>query len=489
MAHCNRTDDSFHDLPGLATVSSSQKLTHPGIADAARNNLGCYTGEERAVCAYESPDHPAVVAYDYADGSVDWTSHVDDLPATGRRRWVSGLLLARLRQRSGPSRRYVFAANPAEFVAYTSEGELVWNHAAEAIAGDGEDGLGAPRCLRFDDAGHIVTATTGGWVVKLDPRDGRVADAHLLRTRSVVEGRLRDGVLITSKSSVVPSDVLYLTVRFRDDRATARPPPLGPVFLVRVCLGSPDGAGSPGRIRPLEEPSGVRDEVPDRVLVGVDRFGGSPCAWRAPDGRLLVFANAGFRSGSGVRPAITCVEDDRVSLQVRWRCVLATAAQDAIHAAPALHAPTRTLVASTRRSLFVLREFDTLTGSVPSPTPISAMALLPADIRCRAFAARLGSPCALARDPDGEDVIGYTNMLVTTVYGTYGFLGAFALPIAGKGAPRPLWCRPLAVTQRGRPAPGLGTFGQPALFRYGQDGNRRTGLIVNTVSSGTFMFK
>jgi len=69
MAHCNQTDDSFHDLPPLREASRSQTIADPVVSPYAWDNLGAYTGEKMAVCAYESPTHPALVAYDYQDGS------------------------------------------------------------------------------------------------------------------------------------------------------------------------------------------------------------------------------------------------------------------------------------------------------------------------------------------------------------------------------------------------------------------------------------
>jgi hypothetical protein len=68
-------------------------------------------------------------------------------------------------------------------------------------------------------------------------------------------------------------------------------------------------------------------------------------------------------------------------------------------------------------------------------------------------------------------------------------MGAFAVPLDRRETTRPLWQQPLGVTRDGVPIPGFGTFGQPALFRYGYGGDEATGVIVNTVATGTYIFK
>jgi hypothetical protein len=112
-------------------------------------------------------------------------------------------------------------------------------------------------------------------------------------------------------------------------------------------------------------------------------------------------------------------------------------------------------------------------------------------MRIRAAKVGVGSPFALAFDSETNDIIAYTNLRVYPVHGrrSYGFLGAFALPASGANVPSPLWSRPLGLTETGRLLPNPGTFGQPALFRYETDNGEATGLIVNTVYTGTYLFK
>src|SRR5262249_37998143 len=119
MAHCNREDTSYHNLPPLLRVQTIQKVTDPAISPRAGFNLGAFTGEAMAVCAYPSPGYPALVAYDYTTGAVRWTSPLEDLSGIGRRR-LAHLLLAKMALSGCRARPYVFAANPTEFVAYTA---------------------------------------------------------------------------------------------------------------------------------------------------------------------------------------------------------------------------------------------------------------------------------------------------------------------------------------------------------------------------------
>src|SRR5262249_45094339 len=149
---------------------------------------------------------------------------------------------------------------------------------------------------------------------------------------------------------------------------------------------------------------------------------------------------------------------------------------DAIHAAPALHGVSRTLLAITADRLYMFRDLDALAGEVPPPRPFSGAELLMRGMQNRLVTVEMGSPLALTFDHDMNEIVAYTNFRVIPLFGyqPYGLLGAFALPAIGRSAPRPLWCRPLAVTATGILAPGPGTFGQPALFRYKRGSSEAT---------------
>jgi hypothetical protein len=487
MAHCDRCDSSFHALPPLRTVRRADEIRDAAVARSAKNNLGAYTGDAFAVAAYESPHRPAIAAFDRQDGSLLWTSPLGDLPAVGARRWVSGLLLARVCSSEDAGRRCVFAANPAEFVAYAADGTRLWRRALAGAALPAGEHLGAPRCVRFDDAGNLVSATTHGWILKLDPRDGTIIDAYLMQTLAEAGGRLRPGRLVTFKASVIIGDTLYLLTRFAPDHLALLGPRYDPVYLVRVALRRRAGGAT---TRPLTEPQELGEPLPDRVRVGVSLFGGSPSAMRTSDGRVLLFTNAAAVVHGHVRPTIVCVEDVDGTLRLLWRCVLDAGPDDAIYGAPVLDPRRGTLVAKTRRSVYVLRKVDSLTGAVPSPVPIPASDLVPNRTRGPARAVRMGGAGAIARDDDVGDLVLYSNIRVAA-YGrrSYGFLGAIAFPERDHAPPRPLWCRPLALTRTGDAAPGPGTFGQPALFRYETDSGWATGLITNTVRTGTHIFR
>src|SRR5262249_50682927 len=151
MAHCNREDTSYHNLPPLLRVQTIQKVTDPAISPRAGFNLGAFTGEAMAVCAYPSPGYPALVAYDYTTAAVRWTSPLEDLSGIGRRR-LAPLLLAKMALSGCRARPYVFAANPTEFVAYTADGALFWRRDCKQITGAAPMGIGEPVALSFTDS-------------------------------------------------------------------------------------------------------------------------------------------------------------------------------------------------------------------------------------------------------------------------------------------------------------------------------------------------
>jgi len=491
MAHATRNDDSFQDLPPLRRVRTFQKISSPIVSPLALSNLGAYSGEAMAVCAYESPCYPALVAYAYQDGSVRWTSPLRDLPGIDRRR-VAGVLLAKMGMNGSQKQRYVFAANPTEFVAYAADGTRLWKRPTAEVACGVWNNIGAPTSLRFTEAKELVTVTSGGWVVKLNPMNGRIIDAYRMDTNVVVGGRVYKGTFVAFKSPAVIGNVLYLVVKFKADPSTPLHPILSPVHIVRIELSQPGVPGRESRIKPLQRPLNPRDLCPDRAMIGVHRTGGSPSVWAAPDGRVLIFAPTHSFVNGQRQPVIAAVEDERGVLTKRWWSVLALPVDDDILAAPALHGDSRVLLVPSGQGFYVFRNVDALSGRVPPPSPLSSAELVTFKTRPRVIAkVKARSPMALTFDGNANELVVYMNFRVFPVFGgrTYGFLGAFALSPGGRKAPRPLWCRPLAVTASGDPAPGPGTFGQPALFRYKVGESEETGLIVNTVFTGTYIFK
>lgn len=489
MAHCNRRDDSFQDLPPLREPRMLQPLNDPRVSPVGFIHLGSFTGERMAVCTYASPAHPALAAYDYRDGSTLWLSPLEDLPGVPRR-IPSGVLIARLARRGRPPERHVFAANPAEFVAYTEDGARVWKRSSRDIAAEAPDGTGIPISISFTDSRELVAATSKGWVVKLDPADGRTIDAYRLRTVAEVDGRLHRGTLVTMKSPIVIGDVMYLLAEFRPDPETPLPWVARPVYVVRIELNQRGVRGYEHAIKPIGRPARPGDRCPDRVFVGVTQGRGSPPAMVTPDGRVLIFAHAHRLVNGRLWPVIAGVEDDRGVLRRRWIATLNTARGDSVHSAPALHAESGTLFVATSRRLFVFRGVDALLGSVPGPPPLALenmVSLSPAQSGEMVFR----SPFALTYDSQAAEIVVYTNFRTVPRPGSppYGFVGAFSFPLGKSRSPRPLWSRPLAVSRNGMPAPGFGSVGQPALFRY-DDGRRpATGLIVNTVHTGTYIIK
>jgi len=470
-------------------VSTVKKIDDASVSDWSAYSLGCFTGQTMAVGTYVSPSQPALVAYDYADGAVQWTSPLDDLPGAAGRS-VAAILLGRMSLNGARPRQYVFAVNPTEFVAYDEKGIRLWKTAIAGIPTPGKH-VGAPVSVNFNDAKELVTATDKGWIIKVSPLNGRIIDAYQIRIETTVGGRGYEGIVASFKSIIVVGDVLYLAGDFEPILADRWPRIFAPVFLVRLDLRQRERRANEYRIRRLTPCNDSRVPAPDRILLGVDRSGGSPSAWVTPEGTTVIFANAETLVRSQLRPVVAAIEDNNGLLTRRWWSVLRTIPGDAIHAAPAFHAASRTLLVNTARELYVFRDVDALSGRVPSPTPIPGAQLLDAKLAPAVARAGIGSPIALTYNDATREIISYTNFRIFHRLGgpPYGFLGAFALPAEKPGAPRAVWCEPLAVTAAGHPAPGPGTFGQPALFRYEDDGATSTGLIVNTVATGTYLFK
>jgi hypothetical protein len=475
MAHANRWDDSFQDLPPLRRRPILQPVGDPIGALHGGHALGAFSGEDMAVCVYGSDHYPAVVAYDLDDGGVRWTSPCEDLVSPDHP-FRSGVLMARVQLKGAQAHRCVFAASRAGIVAYSDSGERIWLRQATQITPATPDGIGTPIALSYADSGALVTATSTGWVIKLDPCDGTPLDAYRMETRVSVGGRMRCGYLATFKAPIVIGDVMYLVVEFKPDTTDRLPEPLCPCFLVRIELGAWDSA-----IKPLAVPCGPDDRPPDRIQLGTGRARASPSATVGADGGVLICASA-----HGARPVIAGVEDIRGALGLSWEVALDSG--ETIYAAPALHRPSGTLLVSTMRRLVAVPDASDANGQARTPVPLSPSDLLMPRVAARATHVSFGSPFALTYDKDREELVAYTNVRVRVRGRTYGMLGAFSL-LPGGAHPRALWTCPLSADPTGSPLPGRGTLGQPALFRYAADAGEQTGLIVTTVSRGTYMLR
>lgn len=489
MAHCNRKGDSYQNIPPLLTLGAVQQITDSHVSPRAGPLLGCVTGESMGVCAYDSPEYPALVAYDYLDGSVKWTSPLEDLPEAEQRK-VAGILLAKLGVNGNSVRHYVFTGNQAEFVAYEADGTRLWKRAARDITLAAPDGVGSPVSMTFNDAKELVTVTGKGWVIKLSPADGSTIDAYKMDTNVVVGGVIYRGTFISTNSPVVVGNVLYAVVEFSPDASTPLDPSRRPVHVVRIELNQPGVPGLESRIRPLIRPENASVPTPDRAAIGVNRPGGSPSALLASDGKVLIFADADWIVSGQKWPVIAAVEDNRGVLSGRWRSVLATPDEN-IRAAPAFYTPTRTLLVNTTQNLYVFRGVDTLVGNVSPPAPLSTRKLMNCAPKSKTATIMVGSPLGLAFNRGTNEIVAYTNFRVTPSPGspTYGYLGAFALPAKGPNTGRGIWCAPLGMTNSGAPTPSQGALGQPALFQFDSGSGPTTGLIINTDSTGTFIFR
>jgi len=489
MAHCNRNDNSYQDLPPILSLGSSQKILDPTVSPGASRVLGCVSGESMAVCAYDMPNYPALAAFDYQSGGVIWKSPPEDLPGTTHR-VPAGLLLAKMGINGDPVRHWVFAANPAEFVAYVANGVRVWKRPTTQITTAAPNGVGMPISLSFDDAKEIVTVTNTGWIIKLNPVNGSVIDAYQMSTNVVVNGALYHGIMITNNSPAILGNVLYLVTTFQADASNPLDPKQSPVHVVRIELTQPDVPGMETKIKAIITPLSPSDPTPDRAMIGINAPAASPVAWVQPDGKPLIFTDADAFLNGKLWPAIAAVVDDHGTLSRQWRSVINFVVGDDIHAAPGFDSKSRTLLVGTTFGIYVFRDVDTLSGDVPPPLPLSNSDLIRCGMNNGAATARVGSPFAIAYDQGTNEIVAATNFQITQSDSqTYGYLGAFALPAKGPVIARPVWCFPLALNGTGSPAPGNGTAGQPAQFRYAAGGNEVTGLIVNTLSTGTYIIR
>lgn len=489
MAHCNRTDNSFQFLSPLRTVRTFRRIDAPVAHAKGFIHLGSFTGRSMAVCTYSTPSLPALAAFRYHDGSVIWTSPMEDLPGYPLRVPL-GILMARMSVKGRPAENFVFAANRAEFVAYSGDGRRIWKRRNGDVTPEAPGGIGLPISLSFSDTKEIVAATTGGWVIKLSPLTGHTIDAYKMESSIVHNGRLYSGHFFTCKSPVVIGNTLYLLAEFKAHDTRAVPQMASPVHVIRICLTSAGVPGQEHKIQALHLPRNCKETPPDRVQVGTYRGRGSPPAWITPGNTVQMFAVAHAHRNGRVYPTVAGVEDERGVLSLRWASLLNVVRGDEVLAAPALDGQSGSLFVTTLQKMFLFRRVGALKGAVACPAPISGEALVSMAGHPGIARVAFGSPFALTLDQAANEIVGYTNFRAIFRGGiSYGVMGAFALHRTRDEAPRPLWYRHLGVSVEGGIVPGLGTLGQPALFEYDDGKHRATGLIVNTVSTGTYMIK
>jgi hypothetical protein len=484
MAHGNRFDDSFSDLPPIRTVQSVQAIAEPRYSDIS---LGAFTGEAFAVCSFESPLKPALVAFNYADGSIRWSSNVNDFPPHDRQRWVAGILMAKLVVPGRPAERRIFASNPREFIAYDERGAVVWKRAASELVPESRDGPGILRSFSYTSDHALVICTNAGWIIKVDPVDGALVDSYRMVGSAAIGGRLCRGHFSTVQSPVIIGNILYIAARFEPEASAAIARPDHPIFIVRLDV-------SGRKIKALCEPRSPSDTPPDRVQIGVSgmrRFGGSPCGMIGRDGAPIIVANAQVRHGEGYCSIIAAVTDRNGALVPKWHSTLAATPGEVVPAAPALYSRTGLYLVQTMSGLHVFRDVDSLSGGVAPTALIIAERLVTPAVREHAASVALTSPIALAFDSNTNQLVAYTNVHIRQSHGgpEFAFVSAFALSPETSADPQPLWCEPLACTPQGVPLPGPGSYGQPALFRYDTRSGPATGLVVTTYHRGTVIFR
>ena len=323
LAHCTQFDTSFQSVTPLLSLSTVQQITDPRVSPIANFSLGCTTGQSIAVCAYDSPSFPAIVAYNYSDGSVSWLNSPNDLPPVkSTRRYVKSPLLVVGTSNGGVPQELVIASNPLQIVAYTSSGELVWKRHTLTLTPLAPNGVGAPVSFSIDNANELVAATNAGWIIKLDPADGSTIDAYQMNTNVFVNNVLYQGTFITTNSSAIYQNLMYLIVQFNP---ASTPNGAIPVFafVVRIQLTQPGVSGMETKIKPLTVPLSPSDPTPDRAAIGQGQAEGSPSIMVDAGGNVLAFAEASDDIGGGfLQPAIVAVRDGNGALGIAWRSIL-----------------------------------------------------------------------------------------------------------------------------------------------------------------------
>jgi hypothetical protein len=488
-SHCNNKLDDFQQALPLVQVESVQRVTDPRVSPSAGAQLGCTTGETMAVCAYNTSQHPALVAYDYSSGNVLWTSPLEDLPASAFGRVVTGLLQTRISLDGSPEELRVFAGNPSEIVAYDDAGVRLWKRLSTSLTPEAPDGIGTPVSIIVSSDRELIGATPEGWVVKLDPVDGSTIDAYQMTTNIFVNGELIPGKFITRNGLNLHGNVLYLLAEFVPDPPGLLALSARPVHIVRLELSQPGLPGAEREIKPLILPLAPWETTPDRLAIGFGTGGGSPPSVELADGDILIVGDADLTVGEDSLALLSAVVDDGGVLKERWRSLLGV---DQVTASPALDPVQKTLIVGTLANVFVFQHIDALSGFVQRPEPLDPAELVTCGNAGDPEALVVfGSPIGLAFDDPTASLVVYTNFRIAPESPSpiTSFLGAFSLPTLGGGTFGPLWCEPLAVDVEGNPAPGLGTLGQAALFEYQIAGRTESGLIVNTFATGTFIMR
>lgn len=486
MAHANLLDNSYSTLPPLTEMRAVDYRPQPAVTWI---NFGSYSGAEITVSVFDSCDEPALVAMRNADGARIWETPLDILPCLrgSRLRWVSGLLLARLRFADGTAVPCIFAGNASEIVCLSQDGRLVWRNAT------GE--AGAPRCIRFTADNHLVFATTPtrprdiAQVVKIDPLTGRIVDRRRLTCALEIDGRTVSGGFQVFQSIVVDGDHAFVEGMFQAEMPLpAAADALLPACLMRLRVsGTPDGRIAPSEAEPI-------DPLVRIGVVGNRRQGGSPSAIRGRDGRLVVVTN-GFSAPPrtrGLRPSyrISAFRDTPRAIEPLWHFEVTGHEDPSIAAAPAIDPVTETYVAATRFELYLIGAISERRGAIRPDLAVPALDLLAGRFRTEATAAEVSSPIVLCRNGDESAFYAYLGLAAWTwdVPDNYALLTALRIDVTPYRV-TPVWTASMAVDERGTPRPAPRSFAQPALFPLRGGDRPEVGIAMSTMTSGVAIYR
>lgn len=483
MPHANLLDNSLNLVPPLRRLERVTHLPRPAVCSI---NFGAYTGENFALCVFESAEEPPLVAISLETDEVLWSLPLDVLPGTPVRRWMSGVLMAKLHFGDGSIARRIYVANRAEMICADHQGRIRWRRSSEQLVGRYGEALGLVRCVRYTPDCALVITTSHGQVLKVDPLTGETLELCLLESEATVAGQRVRGRYTVMQSPILAGRTIYVEAAFTPHDPALHDHPLRPVALLRLTLG-PDG------IRPLAEPD-ADGSAPDRIVVGLagdDRQGGSPSAILDAEGWPVAIVNAYQQRGvSALRWGLRCIRDRAGELEELWRAEVTGVADTNIAAAPAFDPLTGIYLAPTRGAMLIVKDAAMRRGVIEPDAMIPAKSLLAPDVRQHCVDAELSSPLSLARDGDEGKFVCYAAMAVMTPYDErpYSFLTAFEVVPDALPEVRPIWSGSLALGADGEPAPAVRSFGQPALFRYGP-AKDRTGIVMGSCFDGIAVFR
>lgn len=486
MAHATQLDNSYSSLPPLTQLTEVDYRTNP-----ARTwmNFGSYSGTDITISVFDSQNEPAMVAIRNSDQRELWQTDLDVLPSLnedGHLRWVSGVLLARMRFEDGTETPCIFAGNEAEIVCISqATGAPIWrNRTGKA---------GRPHAIRFTrDLKLIFVATPPGedstaQLVKMDPLTGDIQDMRALRTTLNIHDRDLTGGFQVSQPIIVDGDHAFVEGMFLPD---TQQPRMTDAYMPNCLMRFQVSGARDGKIRPR----GDRIDVIERVgVVGNRRKSGALSALHSKDDTLVVISNS-FASPANVPNAapvyqIKAYESQAQGLSPLWTLPLYQNDRPSVAMAAAIDPITHTYVFATRFDLHLVGQAPDQRGDIVPDLSVPAEALLAENFRAEALGAEISSPIMLCRDGHAQRFYAYVALAAwhPAQRDSYAVLTALLIE-TNPWSVTPIWSASMAADAEGLPRPAARSYAQPALFARSQGDTPQVGIAMSTLMSGVAIF-